>query len=131
MSHTIQEDRSPYDGTADAKLIHRDSHFGDYWHQLTEDQLLSMELPTIAETLHQLLSVRWVSVDGGECKRASRARTTRNGIPLVEIRLIVGRGDYCRAIVEQVPYDHLDAELHIFIETAQEILSFHPKWVES
>ena len=128
MSRPIRESHAEEGCVPDANLnlIERDSHFGDYWHQLTVDQLEGMELPTIPEPLTQWLNARWLPAHGHNADCAVRARTTRWGVPLVEITMKTGG----RPIVEVFPYKDVHREMHVFIETAQELLAHHPKWVD-
>lgn len=103
----------------------KDKHFGCYWHNLPADRLKDMELPTVPVKLKEWLEIRWSPANGEEAECAVRARTNRRGIPLVEITLQTGG---C-PIVETVAYNEVDVELHIFIETANELRANHPKWV--
>lgn len=128
MSRSIRESQGAQTGVTDAKLIlvDKDPHFGDYWHQLTGDQLEGMELPSIPEPLTQWLNVRWLPAHGPQVDCAARARTTRYGVPLVEITMQTGG----HPIVEVHPYEDAHREMHLFIETVQELLARHPKWCD-
>lgn len=102
----------------------KDIYSTDYWHTLPINLFEKLELPKVPKHLKDWVSVRWVTKLARQNNVLAHAATTRDGIPLVEITLQTGGNP----IVERYPLNEVERELHIFFETAMELMSERPNW---